>query len=232
MFERRGFARHFSHAGLFKRDRLFSSGYASVQVSFYDFWCLDASVSSVDTRGVRSNSWPDHCPFRYNSSQLPYRPPSTTHSSTSLYALSNSSFTTTLSCTPSSFANVISASACSNRFCIASSLSVPLPLNLLSNTSIDGGERKRNRAFRCVRFTCLTPCGPCLVSAIAHAPTGDPQRKPEHDRPPSQYPKHRSSPSPPHHPRPWRSSHNDSPQTVHVQWNPSGPRAPGTCPSS
>ena len=79
------------------------------------------------------------------STSPPNLPPSTIHTSTSLYAFSKSSFTTTLSCTPS-FENAISASACLSRFCTASSLSVPRPRRRCSRMGKEGGERKRKRA--------------------------------------------------------------------------------------
>lgn len=87
----------------------------------------------------------------------PNLPPSRIHSSTSLYAVSRSSFTTILSCTPASFENAISASACFSRFCTASSLSVFRPLRRCSRTWREGGDRKRKRALRSLFLTCLTP---------------------------------------------------------------------------
>ena len=103
----------------------------------------------VQSRDTQFKQWPYPCP--------PNFPPSTTHPSTWRYAVSRSSFTTILSCAPSSFAKAISLSAWSNLFFTLSSSSVPLPRNLFSNTSNDGGDRNRNRAFRSVFLTCLTP---------------------------------------------------------------------------
>jgi len=81
-----------------------------------------------------------------------------TNSSNSSYALSLSSLTMMMSCTPSIFEYAISFLACSNLFCMLPSSSVPLPLSLASSTSKDGGAMKTYRALRSVSLICLTPC--------------------------------------------------------------------------
>ena len=126
-----------------------STEFRSMHASDYQNWVSHAVKSSTKpSKGMSSNS--SHtCP--------PNLPPSTIHSSTSRYALSKSSLTTTLSCTPSSFENSISLAAWSSLFFKLSSSSVPRPRKRCSSTSREGGDRKRKRACSSVRLTCLTP---------------------------------------------------------------------------
>ena len=126
--------------------------------SYHTFYSLYQILPPLTSIYYTSNLYPITPPKCPTYASLPYFPPSTTQSSNSRYAFSKSSFVTTTSCTSSSFANSISASACASLFCKLSSFSVPRPRNRCSRTSRLGGERKRKRALRSVRLTCLTPC--------------------------------------------------------------------------
>ena len=80
-----------------------------------------------------------------------------TNSSNSAYALSKSSFTIILSCTPSCLAYSNSFSAVANLFNTASTESVFRERSRRASSSILGGLMNKNRAFNDVFFTFITP---------------------------------------------------------------------------
>lgn len=97
---------------------------------------------------------------------LPSFPISPTHSffpkinsSISWYAFSKSSFTMTISWTPSVLEYSNSFFACRSRFWMESSFSVPRPRRRDSRVSMEGGEMNMYRAEMGEAWICFTPWG-------------------------------------------------------------------------